>query len=53
MKRRLLLIYFETWLPDQQSNSSDDLLIELAKLHQFSHDLTFLAIVTCGYATCG
>jgi pyroglutamyl-peptidase len=41
MKRRLLLIYFETWLPDQQSNSSDDLLIGLAKLHWLSHDLTF------------
>ncbi len=40
MTRRLLLIYFATWLPDQQSNSDDDLLIELAKLDSISHDLT-------------
>lgn len=42
MTRRLLLIYFATWLPDQQSNSDDDLLIELTKLDSISHALTLV-----------
>lgn len=42
MKRSFLLTSFDTWLPHQQSNSSDDLLIELAKLDSISHTLSFL-----------
>jgi pyroglutamyl-peptidase len=42
MKRSFLLTSFDTWLPHQQSNSSDDLLIELAKIDSISHTLIFL-----------
>ncbi|MDZ8027009.1 MAG: peptidase C15 [Nostoc sp. DedQUE11] len=42
MQKRILLTSFETWLSDQQSNSSDDLLIEVTKLQLIPHDLTFL-----------
>ncbi|WP_370588541.1 hypothetical protein [aff. Roholtiella sp. LEGE 12411] len=42
MKKRILLISFATWLSDQQSNSSDDLLLEVTKLELLPHDLTFL-----------
>jgi len=38
----ILLTSFQTWLPHQKSNSSDDLLAEVAKLESFSHSLTFL-----------
>ncbi len=38
----ILLTSFQTWLPHQQSNSSDDLLEEVAKLDGFPHALTFL-----------
>ena len=38
----ILLTSFQTWLPHQQSNSSDDLLEEVAKLESFPHSLTFL-----------
>jgi pyroglutamyl-peptidase len=42
MKKRFLLTSFDTWLSDQQSNSSDDLLLEVAKLDPLPHNLTFL-----------
>jgi pyroglutamyl-peptidase len=42
MKKRFLLTSFDTWLCDQQSNSSDDLLKEVAKLETLPHHLTFL-----------
>ncbi|MEH2109122.1 pyroglutamyl-peptidase I family protein [Nostoc sp.] len=42
MKKRILLTSFDTWLKDQQSNSSDDLLLEVTKLDLIPHHLTFL-----------
>lgn len=33
MNRKLLFTSFTTWLPDQKSNSSDDLLQEISDLH--------------------
>ncbi|MDM9582682.1 MULTISPECIES: peptidase C15 [unclassified Nostoc] len=42
MKKRILLTSFDTWLKDQQSNSSDDLLLEVTKLELIPHNLTFL-----------
>ncbi len=38
----ILLTSFQTWLPHQKSNSSDDLLEELTKVEGFAHSLTFL-----------
>ena len=38
----ILLTSFQTWLPHQKSNSSDDLLAEVAKLDFSPHSLTFL-----------
>jgi pyroglutamyl-peptidase len=40
MNTNILLTSFATWLPHQKSNSSDDLLIEIAKLE--SPSLTFV-----------
>jgi pyroglutamyl-peptidase len=42
MKKRILLTSFDIWLPHQQSNSSDDLLIEVGKLNSVLYDFTFL-----------
>lgn len=42
MNKRILLTSFDTWLTEQQTNSSDDLLLEVAKLDSLPHDLTFL-----------
>ncbi|MBD2167418.1 peptidase C15 [Calothrix membranacea FACHB-236] len=42
MKKRFLLTSFDTWLEDQQSNSSDDLLLEVTKLETLPHHLTYL-----------
>ncbi len=42
MKKRILLTSFDTWLKDQQSNSSDDLLLEVTKLELLPDYLTFL-----------
>jgi pyroglutamyl-peptidase len=39
---KILLTSFQTWLPHQSSNSSDDLLEEIAKLNSLSHSLAFL-----------
>jgi pyroglutamyl-peptidase len=41
MQSKILLTSFQTWLPDQKSNSSDDLLREIAQ-DTFSTSLTFL-----------
>jgi pyroglutamyl-peptidase len=45
MKKRILLTSFDTWLSDQQSNSSDDLLQELIKVESIPHDLKFLRLL--------
>ncbi len=45
MKRRLLLTSFDIWLQNQESNSSDDLLIEVANVESISVDLTFLRLL--------
>ena len=45
MTKRFLLTSFATWLPHQQSNSSDDLLIELFRLDCISHDLNLLRLL--------
>jgi pyroglutamyl-peptidase len=45
MQKKILLTSFDTWLTEQQSNSSDDLLLELAKMADISHDLTFLRLL--------
>lgn len=42
MNRKILLTSFQTWLPHQTSNSSDDLLGEIAQLDALSTSLTFL-----------
>jgi pyroglutamyl-peptidase len=42
MKKRILLTSFDIWLKDQQSNSSDDLLLEVSKVDLIPHDLSFL-----------
>lgn len=39
---KILLTAFQTWLPHQKSNSSDDLLEEVTKLDSFSDSLTLL-----------
>ncbi len=41
MKKIILLISFDIWLKDQQSNSDDDLLVEVTKLELIPHDLIF------------
>ncbi|MBH8571557.1 peptidase C15 [Nostocaceae cyanobacterium CENA369] len=45
MKKRILLTSFDTWLSDQQSNSSDDLLLEVTKLDLLPHNLNFLRLL--------
>lgn len=40
-RKSLLLTSFNTWLPHQQSNSSDDLLQEIAKLTHTFPNVTF------------
>jgi pyroglutamyl-peptidase len=42
MEKTILLTSFQTWLRDQQSNSSDDLLMEVSKIAAIPHDLKFL-----------
>ncbi|GET41187.1 pyroglutamyl-peptidase I family protein [Microseira wollei] len=42
MTTKILLTSFDTWLPHHKSNSSDDLLIEIAKFNSFSYSLNFL-----------
>ncbi|MGH1395186.1 MAG: peptidase C15 [Trichormus sp.] len=45
MKKRILLTSFDTWLENQPSNSSDDLLFEVAKLDSLPYDLNFLRLL--------
>ncbi|BAB73326.1 peptidase C15 [Anabaena sp. FACHB-709] len=45
MKKRILLTSFDTWLEDQKSNSSDDLLFEVTKLNSLPLDLQFLRLL--------
>jgi pyroglutamyl-peptidase len=45
MKKRILLTSFDTWLDDQHSNSSDDLLFEVSKLDSLPYDLKFLRLL--------
>lgn len=42
MKRRILLTSFDIWLPDQKSNSANDLLIALEKIRPTADYLTFV-----------
>ena len=42
MKRRILLTSFDIWLPDQKSNSANDLLIALEKIRPTTDYLTFV-----------
>ncbi|ABA23621.1 conserved hypothetical protein [Trichormus variabilis ATCC 29413] len=45
MKKRILLTSFDTWLEDQKSNSSDDLLFEVTQLNSLPLDLQFLRLL--------
>ncbi|MBD2497578.1 peptidase C15 [Nostoc sp. FACHB-280] len=45
MKKRFLLTSFDTWLSDQDSNSSDDLLQEVSQVESLPHDLKFLRLL--------
>ncbi|MBE9248742.1 peptidase C15 [Dolichospermum sp. LEGE 00240] len=42
MQKKILLTSFDIWLSQQESNSSDDLLLGLAKMASLPHDLIFL-----------
>ncbi|MDP5016058.1 peptidase C15 [Anabaena sp. UHCC 0187] len=42
MQKKILLTSFDIWLSQQESNSSDDLLLALAKMASLPHDLNFL-----------
>ena len=42
MQKKILLTSFAVWLSQQESNSSDDLLLALAKMASLPHDLFFL-----------
>ncbi|NEO98596.1 MAG: peptidase C15 [Symploca sp. SIO2E9] len=42
MHNQILLTSFDTWLPDQVSNSSDDLLGKISQLEDFPVSLSFL-----------
>lgn len=42
MNEKILLTSFQTWLPEQASNSSDDLLEKISKLEIISPNLIFL-----------
>jgi pyroglutamyl-peptidase len=42
MSKKILLTSFDIWLPHHQSNSSNDLLIEVAQLNSIPYSLTFL-----------
>ncbi|MBW4634165.1 MAG: peptidase C15 [Iphinoe sp. HA4291-MV1] len=46
MKKSILLTSFDTWLSDQKSNSSDDLLAEVSRLDSLPYDLTFLRLLS-------
>ncbi|MBE9187404.1 peptidase C15 [Microcoleus sp. LEGE 07076] len=42
MKTKFLLTSFDTWLPHQKSNSSDDLLAKLSQIQSLPYSLTYL-----------
>jgi pyroglutamyl-peptidase len=42
MSIKILLTSFETWHPDQSSNSSDDLLAKVSEITSLPYSLTFL-----------
>ncbi|MEG4075511.1 peptidase C15 [Microcoleus sp. Pol14C2] len=42
MTAKILLTSFDTWLPHQESNSSDDLLAKISKIKSWPDSLTFL-----------
>jgi len=42
MTNKILLTSFDTWLPHQKSNSSDDLLAKISQMQSLPYALTFL-----------
>ncbi|WP_373534650.1 peptidase C15 [Microcoleus sp.] len=42
MTTKFLLTSFNTWLPHQKSNSSDDLLAKISQIQSLANSLTFL-----------
>ncbi|MEG4113054.1 MULTISPECIES: pyroglutamyl-peptidase I family protein [unclassified Microcoleus] len=42
MTAKILLTSFDTWLPHQESNSSDDLLAKISQIKSLPDSLTFL-----------
>ena len=42
MTNKILLTSFDTWLPHQNSNSSDDLLAKISQIKDLTYNLTFL-----------
>lgn len=42
VNRKILLTSFQTWLPHQKTNSSDDLLMEIQKIYLPKTELIFL-----------
>ncbi|PSB11662.1 peptidase C15 [filamentous cyanobacterium Phorm 46] len=42
MTKKILLTSFDTWLPHQKSNSSDDLLAKISQIESLADSLTFL-----------
>ena len=42
MNAKILLTSFDTWLPHQKSNSSDDLLAKISQIQSLPDSLTFL-----------
>jgi len=42
MTKKILLTSFNTWLPHQKSNSSDDLLAKISQIQSLADSLTFL-----------
>lgn len=45
MQKRFVLTSFDTWLPHHKTNSSDDLLAEVAQLDSLPYDLTMLRLL--------
>ncbi|MEG3848354.1 peptidase C15 [Microcoleus sp. herbarium19] len=42
MTTKILLTSFDTWLPHQKSNSSDDLLAKISRIQSLPYSMTFL-----------
>jgi pyroglutamyl-peptidase len=49
MSIKILLTSFETWHPDQSSNSSDDLLAKVSEITSLPYSLTFLRKLPVDY----